>query len=193
MSETSPSLLVRLGDPADDASWRKFLEIYRPMIRNWLGRHGVPAGDCDDLMQDVLAVVVRRVPEFEHNSRVGAFRTWLRSITINCLRDSWKSARLKPLPTGGWAEVIESMSDPRNELNRMWDEEHDRHVTRRLMDLIRPSFAEKTWLAFEATALRDEPPQEVADRLGITVNAVFVAKSKVLTRLRQEAAGMIDL
>src|SRR4051812_50050746 len=91
MSETDKSLLRRLDDRADAASWQQFLTIYTPLIRGWLRRHGVPPADAEDLTQEVLGVVVRKLPGFRHNQRGGAFRTWLRAITTNCLRRAWRA------------------------------------------------------------------------------------------------------
>src|SRR5437870_2279853 len=86
MHETSASLLDRLRRPkAGEADWRRLVDLYTPLIRGWLRRHAdLPPGDADDVVQDVLAVVVRRLPDFEHNQRTGAFRAWLRTITVNC-------------------------------------------------------------------------------------------------------------
>src|SRR4051794_36060974 len=91
MSDTDKSLLQRLGDRADAASWQQFIDIYTPLIRDWLRRHGVPPTDAEDLTQEVFGVVVRQLPRFRDNQRSGAFRTWLRAITTNCLRRSWRS------------------------------------------------------------------------------------------------------
>ena len=77
-------------------------------------------------------------------------------------------------------------------MSHVWDAEHDRHVTQRLLELIRGEFAEKTWLAFQRFALSDEPAESVAADLGMTVNAVFIAKSRVLAALRREGAGLLD-
>ncbi len=86
MSETSHSLLERLHDGPDESAWRRMVDLYTPLIRGWLGRYALNDSDCDDLVQDVLAVVVRRLPDFQRRPQTGAFRRWLRNITVNCLR-----------------------------------------------------------------------------------------------------------
>ena len=91
MSETSASLLDRLGDHADGEAWRRLVDLYTPLIRGWLRRQGVPEAEVDDLAQEVLGIVVRELPGFHHNRRVGAFRAWLRVITTNCLRQAWRA------------------------------------------------------------------------------------------------------
>jgi RNA polymerase sigma-70 factor (ECF subfamily) len=194
MSETSASLLDRLRLDPDQASWQRLVDLYTPLIQAWLRRHAAPEQDTNDLVQEVLAVVVRRLPEFQRQPRTGAFRAWLRTITVNCLRDYWRSGRSRPLATGdsNFLEVLNQLEDPQSDLSRQWDAEHDRHVTGRLMNHIEPQFEARTWQAFQRVALDRASPDEVAAELGISVNAVFIAKSRVLARFREEAAGLIE-
>src|SRR5712671_2205965 len=91
MSETSFSLLNRLRTQPDAESWRRLVDLYTPLIQGWLRRHAVPAADADDLTQEVMSVVVRELPQFKHNQQRGAFRNWLRTITVNRLRVLWRS------------------------------------------------------------------------------------------------------
>src|SRR5262245_20693097 len=100
MSETSASLLDCLRCQPDDTSWQRLVELYTPLIRDWLRRHATLDQDTDDLVQEVLTVVLRKLPEFRREPRTGAFRRWLRSITVNCLRDYWRSRRARSTPTG---------------------------------------------------------------------------------------------
>ena len=100
MAETSATLLERLSDRSDSVAWRRLVDLYSPLINGWLRRHGVSVDDAEDLTQEVLGVVVREVSRFAHNGRVGAFRTWLRTITINCLRQSLRSRRVPAKATG---------------------------------------------------------------------------------------------
>ena len=192
--DTSLSLLARVSDQPVEADWRRFTALYDPLIRNWLRRRDVLPHDADDLVQEIMTIVVRRVNGFEHNGRIGAFRTWLRTITVNCLRDYWRAGKNKPAGVGGsdMQEVIAQLEDPASELSRMWDQEHDRHVMRHLLDMLQQEFEPKTWQAFQRFALENVPAAEVAKELGITSNAVFIAKSRVLARLRQESAGLLD-
>ena len=194
MAETSASLLDRLqSDPQSD-SWSRLVEIYTPLIRHWLYRADLPIADFEDVVQDVMAVVIRRLPEFQHNQRPGAFRTWLRSITANCVFDYFRVRRKTPLATGDteFVGVLNQLQDPNSGLSQEWDREHNLFVTRALLDLLRPNYEERTWQAFERFALQGESAAEVASSLGISQNAVFIAKSKILNKLREEAAGVLD-
>src|SRR5687768_3794012 len=86
MSRTSTTLLSRLQACSDQESWQQWLEVYEPLIRNWLRQFAECGADHEDVVQEVLAVVVRKLPEFQRRDQVGSFRSWLRTITRNCLR-----------------------------------------------------------------------------------------------------------
>lgn len=194
MNTTSVSLLERLRADPQSSGWSNLVEIYQPLIRNWLRRQGVKDADADDISQEVLAVVIRRLPEFQHNEREGAFRNWLRTITVNSLRDFWRARKHRPIATGDgdFQQLLTQLEDPTTGLSQLWNQEHDRHVTRQLLEMLRPQFEPTTWQAFERFALDGLSAAAVAAELKITVNVVFISKSRVLARLRQEAAGLLE-
>jgi RNA polymerase sigma-70 factor (ECF subfamily) len=185
--DTSLSLLDRLREPGADEAWHRLVTLYSSVLRVWLQAAGLQPADRDDLTQRVLEVLLRRLPDFEHNGRPGAFRAWLRGITVNLLREFWRRRT-----TVGSDSVLAQLSDPRAGLSQLWDEEHDRHVLRGLLELVRPEFGESTWRAFSRLALDGASTRTVADELDMTVNAVLIAKSRVLARLRQEAGALLD-
>lgn len=194
MSVTSFSLLERLRESPDESAWARLVDLYTPLIRVWLRRYALLDQDADDLVQEVLTVVVRKIPEFKKKPQVGSFRRWLRNITVNCLRGFWRSQRYRPkaAANGEFADILDQLEDPHSALSRLWDEEHDAHITRRLLETIRPRFETKTWLAFQRVALEGDPVDLVAKELGITVNAVFIAKSRVVHLLKQEGKGFLE-
>src|SRR5262249_3840718 len=130
----------------------------------------------------------------EHNRRPGAFRGWLRTITVHRLREFWRARRYRPEATGAsdFLDKLEQLEDPASGLSRLWDEQYDRHIVHRLLEMIRAEFRPATWQAFEGVMLRGERAAAVAQRLGISVNAVLLAKSRILARLRQIGQGLID-
>lgn len=194
MLATSASLLDRLYDRSDGGAWQRLVDLYTPLIRGWLHRHGVTGSDADDLVQEVFSVVIKRFSDFQHNQRTGAFRTWLRTITFNCVRDFWKANRIRPTAPGGtdFGNYLEQLADPANVLSQQWDREHDVYITRRLLDQLKAQFESTTWQAFQRVAIDGVAAADAAQELGMTTNAVFIAKSRVLARLREEAAGLID-
>jgi RNA polymerase sigma-70 factor (ECF subfamily) len=185
--DTSLSLLERLQDPAAEDAWQRFVTIYGSLLRTWLRAAGLQPADCDDLSQRALEVLLRRLPEFEHTRRPGAFRAWLRGITVNLLREFWRRR-----PASDSASVLEQLADQRAPLSRLWDEQHERHVLHGLMEVVRPHFAEPTWRAFCRVVLDEVPARTVATELGTSVNAVLIAKCRVLARLRAEAGALLD-
>jgi RNA polymerase sigma-70 factor (ECF subfamily) len=189
--DTSASLLELVRERNDPAGWERLVQIYTPLLRAWVGRHLPQPDDVNDVVQQVFAVVVARLPEFVHNGRPGAFRRWLRAITVNHLRAFWRSRR----PRAGRAEVeavLDQLEDPASDPSRQWDLEHDRHVAHKLLDYVEPEFRPVTWQAFRRLVLDDAAPEAVAAELGLSVNAVLIAKSRVLRRLRQEVSGLLD-
>lgn len=191
MTTTSQSLLGRVQGGPDGIAWRRWHALYEPLIHNWLRQHRLIAADRDDVTQNVLAVVVRRLPEFQHNGRVGAFRHWLKTITVYCLRDYWKAQKAHPAATAAQG-VLDNWADDHSALSAAWDHEHDRHIVQKLLAMLRPEFSPETWSAFERVVIEGQAATDVAAQLKISTNAVYIAKSRVLTRLRLEAAGLID-
>lgn len=193
MDETSESLLAEVRHGERDEAWQRLVDCYTPFLRAILLRRGIGSGDVDDVIQNVLAVVVRRIPEFERQ-RTGAFRTWLRSICANCFREFWrakgKQARVNQV--ANFADLVADLSDDQSDLSRYWEQEHDNFVLGELLKAVRGEFRETTYEAFRRLALDGESVDSVAGDLGISVNAAFVARSRVLKRLREVGAGMID-
>jgi RNA polymerase sigma factor (sigma-70 family) len=194
MAETSVSLLERLRLRPDGADWKRLVDLYTPLIQGWLRRGGVPAADADDVVQEVLGVVVRELPAFEHNRRPGAFRAWLRTVTVHRLRGYWRGRQHRGRASGDSeaARMLQQLEDPASRLSRLWDAEHDRHVMARLLALVEPEFPLAWWRAFHRHAVDGVRAADVAAEVGVTVNVVLLAKSRILRRLRQEARGLLD-
>jgi RNA polymerase sigma-70 factor (ECF subfamily) len=194
MSPTSATFLERLRDRADAEAWQRLVDLYSPLLTGWLRRHTLQDADVDDLVQEVLLTVAREAPQFQHSGRPGAFRHWLRTILANRLREFWRARRLRPAATGDcdFAGILDQLEDPNSGISRLWDQEHDQHIVRRLLAMMEPQFAPSTWQAFRRVVLEGARPDAVAAELGLTLNAVFIAKSRVLQRLRAESRGLLD-
>jgi len=145
MHETRHSLLLRVQAGQADA-WTDLTDLYRPLIIGWLNRQGVPAVDLDDLSQDVLLSVVKHLPTFEHSGNRGAFRSWLRTIVCSRTTDYWRAIGASTQASGGSGATaaLEQIADPDSDLNRQWDEEHDRYVLGCLLDLVEEEFEPAT-------------------------------------------------
>jgi RNA polymerase sigma-70 factor (ECF subfamily) len=193
MTVTSTTLLERLRDGADGDAWKRLVDVYRPWMLGWLRRQGLADADAEDVSQDILVVVVRELPFFHHNQRPGAFRSWLRTIAVHRLRDALRARRYRPAATGEGqdSDHLLQLEDPASELTTQWEREHDRHVVGRLLALLEPDFQPATFAAFRRVMLEGQAPETVARELGVSVNAVLLAKSRILARLRQEARDLI--
>jgi RNA polymerase sigma-70 factor (ECF subfamily) len=194
LNETSLSSLKRAAEDPGDGSWERLVDVYSPLLRMWLTRLGVQTADADDLVQEVLVTVARELGRFRHSGRTGAFRSWLRTILTHRTRDFWRAAKYRPAATGrtSWAERLDQLADEKSDASREWDLEHDRHVMARLLEQVRPQFEPKTWEAFRRQVFDGQRADAVAAELGLSLNSIYVARSRVLSTLRREAAGLID-
>lgn len=184
---TSVSLLEQARSHGDSDAWRCLINIYTPLLHAWLAAAELQSADRDDITQRVLEVLVRRLPEFQHNGQAGAFRKWLRNITTNFLHEFWRG-RATPAADS----ILSQLADPSGRLSIIWDKQHDYHVYHGLAAVVRGEVAETTWRAFHLTAIEEKPVKQVAEELGITANAVLIARSRVLTRLRKLAGEMLN-
>lgn len=193
MYSTRISLLASAGSGADHA-WSELVELYRPLVYGWLRRHEVAHHDAEELTQDVLSVVFQELPSFSHSGRTGAFRSWLRQITVNRALGFWRAGRLRQPARGtsSFRQVVEQLADESSELSRSWDREHDQHVLRELLHRVEAEFTAETMQAFRRQVFDGAAADEVAGDLEMTVGAAYSAKSRVLRKLRQYAAGLVD-
>ena len=192
--ETSLSLLDRLRQSPEDADWSRLIEAYSPLLRAWLMRAEVQAADADDLVQEVLLVVHRELPKFEHNQRRGAFRTWLRQIVVHRLRNFWR-ARGRLIAAGNDSQLeeqLKQLEDDGSQLSQRWDREHNLAIARKLLELIESRFTESTRLVFRRLVVDGADADTVAAETGLSLNAIFTAKSRVLRELRRLGQGLLD-
>jgi RNA polymerase sigma-70 factor (ECF subfamily) len=189
LDSTPPSLLHRLREaPEDTDAWRRFDNIYRPLLGGWLRGYSLQLHDADDLVQEILRAVANELPRFQYDPARGHFRGWLRQIMVNRLREFWRAQKrerafIEPL--------LEQLQDPNSDLSQRWDREHDQHVLRALLAQLEPEFAATTWQAFRQLMGGDKP-RVVAAALGLSVNSVWLARSRILKRLREAAQDMTD-
>ena len=197
MKQTSLTLLQQARSAnklESEQAWHRLNEIYSPLIQNWLKRQSVLGAESDDLTQDVLLVLMRKLPSFQHNGNPGAFRKWLRLVVVNCARDFWKTKRIRPQAPGDTTFLVQlnQLADDGSEMTGKWNLEHDLTVMERLLEQVQPLVKPSTWSAFEQTALAGRNPDEVAAELGISVASVYTSKSRVLTKLRKFAGELLD-
>lgn len=179
MLTTHLTLLERLRDPADEAAWGRFVELYVPLMLSWASRLGLQPADAADLTQDVVASLLRKFGDFQYNPD-GSFRAWLRTVFHNKHREHCR--RKLPVTTSD-AEVWNNLPERPSET----DEAEDlRLLVQRGLELIRPEFSLVVWSAFWEYAVLGRPPAQVAAEHGLSTGTIYASKSRVLSRLKLE-------
>jgi RNA polymerase sigma factor (sigma-70 family) len=182
--ETDPSLLERLRDVGDAAAWREFVHLYRPLIVYYACRRGLAPDVADDVAQQCLQVLLAKLPTFE---RRVSFRGWLRAIVENHVRKHL--ARQREAQAG--TQVLANLEDSATAVEDLWDKHwHYVHLLHCLSDL-RSELASHNLQAFELYVLREMPVYQVAELLGMTANQVYVAKSRVMRRLKERYGALL--
>jgi RNA polymerase sigma-70 factor (ECF subfamily) len=186
-NQTSASLLARLCEPDAQDAWARFVELYTPLLYYWARRLGLPAQDTADLVRDVLTLLVQKLPEFRYE-RGKSFRAWLRTVALNKWRENQR--RRAAVPTAG-LEALSAVAGPQ-EPEFLEEAEYRRHLVGRALQLMQAGFQPATWKACWECTVNGRPAAEVARELGVTVEVVYAAKSRVLRRLREELADLLD-
>ncbi len=186
LPSTRPSLLLRIRDARDDQAWAQFVEIYAPLVYGYTRKHGLQDADAADLTQEVLRRVARSVDQLEYDPKRGTFHGWLLTVTRNALRKYWSGRQRHPQAVGDTAvqALLEEQPDGPDEDAAAWDQEHEWRLFHWAAGQVRGSFQESTWQAFWQTAVEGRSAQEVAGSLGMSPGAVYIAKSRVLARLK---------
>ncbi len=185
---TRASLLVRLRDADNGPAWQEFVQLYAPVIYRFARKRGLQDADAADVMQDVLRSVSSAMPRLEYDPVRGTFRGWLFTITRNKVFNflESRSRRLQGSGDSGVREKLEQHPDGDGDASGEWEADYQRALMARAMEQVKPEFHAATWEAFRQTAVEGRTPAQVAARVGLSVGAVYVAKSRVIARLREE-------
>jgi len=184
MNTTPASLLERLRLPHPERDWDRFVELYTPLLLAWTRRLRVAPEDAEDVVQDVFLTLFRKLPGFRYDPRQ-RFRGWLWQVLKNKCIDR----KRKRLPASANVAEIDGLADPEG-LEALWEAEHRQWLTRRALELMQAEFQPTTWKACWEFLVNGRPAAVVAAQLGITENAVFIAKFRVIRRLKEELAGL---
>jgi RNA polymerase sigma-70 factor, ECF subfamily len=182
MESTSASLLERLRRQPSADDWSRLVRLYAPLLFGWARRTGVSESDATDLVQDVFTTLIEQLPTFRYDPQ-GSFRAWLHTVLVNRWR-AWQRKR-QPIPAGNF-DTLPDTREP-----NLPDEADDRVLlVRRALALLEAEFQPATWEAFRRTLLLGQPIPVVATELKMSPNAIYLARSRVLQRLRQEVAEL---
>jgi RNA polymerase sigma-70 factor (ECF subfamily) len=185
---TRPSLLLRLRDPADDRAWIEFTDLYGPLIRRVARRGGLQEADAADLGQEVFRAVAGAIGRYDLDRARGSFRGWLLRIARNLLLNLLAARRRHPAAGGGTEALarLEALPDPSAEDSTAFEAEYRRRTFEWAAEQVRGDFRRATWQAFWRTAVGGEEPSAVAADLGLSLGAVYVARTRVLARIRSK-------
>ena len=191
--KTRESLLLRVRDPRNADAWCEFVDVYAPLIHRYGRQRGLQDADAADLAQQVLQQISKSVAEFEYDAAKGTFRGWMFTITRNKLLRMVEKEQQHAKATGDTKIklVLEQHADDSLEED-VWNALHEKRLFELAMTKARPEFKTSTWDAFQRTAIAGQKPQEVARELNVSLGAVYIAKSRVTSRLRQIVKGFED-
>jgi RNA polymerase sigma-70 factor (ECF subfamily) len=188
-TRTSLSLLDRVR--ANDAdAWNRFVRLYSPLVYSWAKKCGLPNQDAADVLQEVFHSVAKNVARFRADPS-GSFRGWLWAITRNKVRDHFRAAEMTPV---GGSEMHQRIQAIPEEEPDSWSQDGECSrvgLVNRAAEMIRDDFEPHTWQAFWRLAVENHPARDIAADLGMTPDAVYQAKARVLRRLKEELEGQI--
>lgn len=191
---TRASLLIRLRDGTNDTAWREFMQMYGPIIYGFARNRGLQDADAADVVQDVLRSVASAIGRLDYDRQQGTFRGWLFTITRNKVFNFLSARRIRPQASGdtGTNRLLDSHPDA-SDSSELWETEYQRRIAAVAMERVKSDFQENTWRAFWLTAVEGQPAGEVAKKVGMTAGAIYVAKSRVLARLKEEVESIRKL
>lgn len=188
LSRTHASLLLRLADHRDGAAWSEFCRRYGALIAGFARRLGVQPSDQDDALQEVLAALAQAMPGFRYDPEKGRFRGYLKAATVHAvqrLRQKRHASRLGELPSAFDAADDDASNDDAFEAE--WRQYHLREAMR----TIAVEFNEADRAAFAAYAIEGKDARATAQSLGLSVDQVYQAKSRILKRLEALIAEQV--
>lgn len=184
--ETRNSLILRLPTADDAIAWREFTAVYEPLVYQFARRRGLQDADAQELVQNVLYAVAQSVERWKPDPQRGKFRAWLfriaRNQLLHLLAKKDRPDRASGRTTAWLAlnQVSECGASPTSELEMEYRRELFRFAATRVRSAVRPT----TWQAFWHTSVLGEPVHRVAQELEMTAGAVYIARCRVLQRLK---------
>jgi RNA polymerase sigma-70 factor (ECF subfamily) len=187
---TRTSLLARVFEEVDPSAWLEFHERYSDVIRGFAIRQGLQPADCDDVVQEVLLALTRLVRRFKYDPDRGKFRSYLKTLVIHAISRKARQERDRT-GLGDMAREAESATtDPA--CSELWELQWRQHHVRRAMLRLKSDFSEQDRMAFALYAMQGGPAARTAEILGISVDQVYQAKSRILRRLSELIAEQVD-
>lgn len=192
MLTTQKSLILRIRDASDADAWSHFVEIYGPLIYRYGRRRGLQDADAADLSQVVLTEVSHAIERFDYDASLGRFRNWLMVIARYKLSRLTQQQAKHHASGDSQAQNLLDQQPSDDTWSATWENEYREHLFRWAASQVRNEIEEPTWQAFWRTAVENKSPADVAQELQMKVGTVYVAKSRVLLRIRDKIASVDD-
>lgn len=189
---TRPSLLLRLRQVEDTEAWEEFVRLYTPLVFGHCQRHGLQEADAADVAQEVMRAMAQEMPAFQYDPQRGKFRGWLLQTTRHRLHKFFTRQQRAPQPASDTTLARVLDDEPNADEAARWEEDYRQRVFAWATEKARPEFQPTTWEAFWRTAVDADSVKEVAAQLGISVGAVYIARSRVTARLREMIEAATD-
>jgi RNA polymerase sigma-70 factor (ECF subfamily) len=186
---TRPSLLLRLRDAGDNEAWQAFVDTYAPLLYHWCRRHALQDTDAADVSQETLLQVARCIRTFEYQPERGRFRDWLGMVIRRRIGRFHEQRGRHELTATVSNDEINNLS---GEADPEWIAEFNAQVLRVALEKIRPEFAKEKWQVFEQTWLANRSIAEAASEAGMSVQAVYLARHRILERLKEEVLRLAE-
>ena len=189
---TRASLLARLGDLEDRVAWQQFVELYGGLVYGFARQRGLQDADAADLTQEVFLALAQAAGRWHYDSQQGSFRGWLYGITRNKIARFLQRRHGQPVGSGDsnahqrLAEQPGRGPDP----EALWEQAFQRQLFLLAATQVREACTPTTWAAFWQTAVEGRSGAAVAAELGLSVGAVYVARSRILARLTERIQQM---
>jgi len=188
--------LLELARARNDEAWEQIVMLYSPLVYRWCRRRGVAEADVLDIAQEVFRSVYASLDSFERARAGQSFRAWLKTITANKITDQYRRKTRQPSAPGGTEANLlleQTPADPDEQTDKEAEDQSERIlVLRRCLDLVKAEFEPRTWDAFWKVVIDEGEPAKVAASLGMTRNAVYLAKSRVLSRLTEMFDQLVE-
>lgn len=182
---TRASLLLRLKNRDDEAAWEEFVEIYQPILYRMARSRGHQDADAREIIQEVMIAVAKHIEHFEPNRSSGAFRAWLSTIVrtkaINLLT---RHGKLQSVGGTEFSRQLQQHIDPQISAQHEFELEHRKQLFLWAAEKVRDAVTAATWQAFWLSCVQDQSPSSVASQLNLSVGSVYVARSRVIARMR---------
>ena len=182
---TRPSLLLRLRDAHDEAAWSQFVAIYTPLIFAFCRGRGLSETDAADVAQEVLRAVAGAIPQFTYDPGRSSFRNWLFTVVRSKMNNFFAVQARQPRLAGDTTLRQFVEGEPDRAIEETWQREYQANLVRWAAGQIQSEFKAQTWDAFWRTAIQGETAETVAGELGLTLNALYIARSRITNRLKQ--------